>query len=85
MFGISLLKSPAAAESKIQVTPPSLARASRQGKAQLESDKALWTTSCLPSPVPTSKTWLAACTTGREKLMRSGGGFGESQMGSTHR
>lgn len=40
--------------------------------------------SAFPAPHATKQALLAAFTTGREKVIRSGGGFGESEIGRIH-
>ena len=40
--------------------------------------------SAFPDPMATKIFYLAALTTGKENVTRSGGGFGESAMGKIH-
>jgi hypothetical protein len=48
------------------------------------SPNTLASTSAFPAPFATKVTFAAACTTGMVKVIRSGGGFGESVMGAIH-
>ncbi len=52
-------------------------------EAQSLTSSTRWTISALPSPRATKTTSFAALSTGSVKVMRSGGGFGESEMGTT--
>jgi hypothetical protein len=54
---------------------------SSRGLTQERTSRTLCTISALPSPSATNTTCLAALTTGRVKVMRSGGGLGESFTG----